>query len=101
MTWPEGSRGRALAAAYLVAWAVMVIGIVLVLGSQLSGRDLLVWPASAMAVAGQLVITGLARLLRDAVPATSVRGRTDPRAVAWNRLSLGRELPGAWRVVRG
>jgi hypothetical protein len=101
MTWPEGTRGRAFAAAYLVAFAVMVVGIALVLGSQLSGRDLLVWPAAAMAVAGQLIITGLARLLRDAVPASLTKGRADPRSVAWNRMSLGRELPSAWRAVRG
>jgi protein-S-isoprenylcysteine O-methyltransferase Ste14 len=101
MTWPEGVWGRALAAVYLVAFVAMVVGLVQVLGSQLTGHDLLTWLGVVLFVAGQLAITGLARLLSNAVPASSTGQRRDPRGVAWNRLTLGRELAGAWRVVRG
>ncbi|WP_350281459.1 hypothetical protein [Kribbella sp. HUAS MG21] len=99
MDWSGVPNRKLLAGLYLVAFPAMVAGLVALLVSQLTGQSLLPVVAGILFVGGQLVIVGLAHTLRAAVPAGSTKG--DPRGVAWNRLTLGRELPGAWRVVRG
>jgi len=101
MNWAGTHHGRLLASLYLIAFPAMIIGLVLLLGSQLTGRDLLTGLSLVLLIGGQLVITGLSLALRDAVPAGSVKAGRDPRGFIWNRLSLGRELPSAWRLVRG
>ncbi|NIK57079.1 hypothetical protein [Kribbella shirazensis] len=94
-------NGKLLAGLYLVAFPVTVVGLVALLASQLAGQNLLPGVAVGLFVGGSLVIAGLSYALRAAVPAGSVKAGKDARVVAWNRLALGRELPGAWRAVRG
>lgn len=101
MNWHGMRNGKLLASLYLVAFPVMVVGLVALLASQLAGQNVLPVVAGALFVGGQLVITGLAFTLRAAVPAGSLKPGKDPRGIAWNRLTLGRELSGAWRAVRG
>lgn len=100
MNWSEVPNGRLFAGLYLIAFAAMVVGLVALLVTQVTGQELLpVAVLGGLFVGGQLVIVGLSHALRAAVPAGSPQ--RDPRGAAWNRLTLGRELSGAWRALRG
>lgn len=103
MNWPEGVLGRALAAAYLIAFPVTCAGIIWILVGQFNGDESTGLPASILFVAGLLTITGLSVALRGRVPERTNRLTKnmagDQRA--YHRLALGLDLRGAWRVVRG
>jgi hypothetical protein len=101
MNWSGVPNGRLFAGLYLIAFPAMVVGLVALVASQLTGQDLLPVVAGVLFIGGQLVITGLSLALRAGVPASSAKVGRDPRGIAWNRLTLGRELPGAWRALRG
>jgi hypothetical protein len=101
MNWNGTRNGKLLASLYLIAFPAMVIGLVTLLASQLTGQNLLPVVAVVLFVGGQLVITGLSLAVRAGVPAGTAKVGRDPRGIAWNRLTLGRELPGAWRALRG
>lgn len=90
-----------MAGVYLVAFPVMVIGLVLTLITQWTGIDTVARGFGlAMFPVGGLTINAVSRLLQDRVPAQTGGFRKD-RGRAWNRLVLGRELPAAWRVLKG
>lgn len=96
MDW---SGARPLAGAYVGSWVSGLAGLVWTLVNQLAstgGPQAVV--AAVLFVAGLLGITGVAYALRDRVPAGTAQGNNYQRS--WNRLALGRELPGAWRAVR-
>ncbi|WP_432948096.1 hypothetical protein ACQPXM_12760 [Kribbella sp. CA-253562] len=97
MNWPEGNKGRTLAGTYLIAFVAMVIGLVWTLYNQATGgggAQLAV--GIALFVVAQVVITAIAFGLRNALP-----GKTDlGYQQAWHRLTLGRELATAARLLR-
>ena len=101
MNWGGVRRGRLLAGIYLAAYVAWVIGLVLVIGSQIAGGGTLaVVIGAVLFLASQGAMFALAFRLRDAMPVGSDRKDRDRLAFTWNRLMVGRELPGAWRVVR-
>ncbi|GAA3110708.1 hypothetical protein JOF29_001328 [Kribbella aluminosa] len=100
MNWGGVRRARQLAVAYLIAFPATVAGIVLVLTAQATGHQQLTMPGGVLFVAGQLVINALSFALREVVPLRAGGQQRDGRALAWNRMSLGLEMAGAWRFVR-
>ena len=99
MNWAGVRSGKLLAGIYLAAWVAWVIGVVLVVGSQIAGGGTVaVIVGAVLFIASQVAMYALAFRLRDAMPAGP--DRTDRLALTWNRLMVGRELPSAWRVVR-
>ncbi|MFI7063955.1 hypothetical protein ACIBL3_23415 [Kribbella sp. NPDC050124] len=97
MDW---SGVRPLAGAYLGSWVSLLAGVVWTLINQLAtgagGSQVVV--AGVLFVAGLVGVTGVAYVLRNRVPAGTAQRNNYQRA--WQRLALGRELPGAWRAVR-
>jgi hypothetical protein len=97
MDWPAGRNGRLLAGTY-VAFAAMVVGIAWTLYNQATGGGgAQVIVGASLFLAGQLVITLFAFTLRARAPL----GQGSGYQMLWHRLSLGRELPAATRVLRG
>jgi len=88
---------------YLVSWASWLIGVVWTLISQLTEHTQPPAPviAGVLFFAGVLGMTAVAALLRNRVARPT--GRFTARATnyqrAWCRLTLGLELPRAWRVL--
>jgi hypothetical protein len=102
MDWPGGRNGRLLAGTYVVAFAAMVLGIAWTLYNQATGGGgSQVIVGACLFLAGQLLISLLAFALRARAPLTQGKGRPSGYQVLWHRLSLGRELPAASRVLRG
>jgi hypothetical protein len=97
MNWPEGSKGRTLAGIYLIAFVAMVIGLVWTLCNQATGgggAQLAI--GVVLFVVAQVTITAMAFGLRNSLP-----GKTDlGYQRAWQRLTLGRELATAARLLR-
>ena len=101
MNWGGVQSGRQLAGVYLTAYAALVIGVVLVVGSQITGIGSVAVPiGGVLFIASQVAMYALAYRLRDAVPLGPNNKSSDRLGLAWNRLALGRELASAWRVVR-
>ena len=100
MNWGGVRSGRQLAGVYLAAYAALVIGVVLVVGSQITSGGGAVPIGGVLFIASQVAMYALAYRLRDAVPLGPNNKSGDRLRLAWNRLALGRELAGAWRVVR-
>jgi hypothetical protein len=102
MDWPVGRKGRALAGMYVVAFVAMVAGLVWALYNQATGRTgTQVVVGGCVFVTGQLVITFLAFGLRTRAPLRQGKGYPDGYQVLWQRLTLGRELRPAGRLLRG
>jgi hypothetical protein len=101
MNWGGVRNGRLLAGLYLAAFTATATGIVWILILQLTGSDTTVVAAAILFVAGGLTITALALGLRNQAPES--KNRLTKNATGYqrnyNRLALGLELPGAWRVV--
>lgn len=101
MNWGGVRNGRLLAGAYLIAFPALVTGVLLTLLTQWIGVDSSARGFGIVLFAvGALTITSLSRVLQDQVPARTGGYAKDHRR-AWNRLATGRELPGAWRAVKG
>jgi hypothetical protein len=103
MDWPAGRNGRLLAGTYVVGFVAMVAGIAWTLYNQATGgggaQVIVGW---CLFLAGQLVITLLAFTLSARAPLSQGKGRpSGGYQVLWHRLSLGRELAAAGRVLRG
>jgi hypothetical protein len=103
MNWGAVRNGRFLAGLYLAAFPATAAGIVWILILQLTGSATTVVPAAILFVAGVLTITALAVGLRKHAPES--KNRLTKNATGYhrnyNRLALGLELPGAWRIVTG
>ncbi|WP_145806640.1 hypothetical protein [Kribbella amoyensis] len=97
MNWPEGSKGQILAGVYLIAFVAMVTGLVLALYNQATGGDGAQLTAGfALFVVAQLTITAIAVGLRSTLP-----DEADFKYQrVWHRLTLGRELATAMRLLR-
>jgi hypothetical protein len=90
------------AGTYVVAFVAMVAGIAWTLYNQATGGEgSQVIVGACVFLAGQLLITLLAFGLRARAPLSQGKGRQSGYQVLWNRLSLGRELASAGRVLRG
>jgi hypothetical protein len=97
MNWPEGTKGRTLAGIYLIAFVAMVIGLVWTLYNQATGGDgAQLAVGAALFVVAQVTITAMAFGLRNALPGKPDLGYQR----VWQRLSLGRELATAARLLR-
>ncbi|GAA0936152.1 hypothetical protein GCM10009554_23450 [Kribbella koreensis] len=102
MNWPAGRKGRVFAATYVVAFAAMVAGITWTLYNQATDASTPRFIAGAcLFLAGQLPIVLLAITLTTQAPPTQGKTHPDAYPLRWNRLTLGRELPAATRVLRG
>jgi hypothetical protein len=89
-----------LAGAYVVAFVAMVAGIAWTLYNQAtgsSGSQVIV--GACLFLAGQLLITLLALGLRARAPLSQGKGRPSGYQLLWQRLTLGRELASAGRVL--
>jgi hypothetical protein len=89
-----------LAGTYVVGFVAMVAGIAWTLYNQAtggSGPQVIV--GACLFLAGQLLITLLAFGLRARAPLSQGKGRPTGYQVLWHRLSLGRELASAGRVL--
>jgi hypothetical protein len=102
MDWPVGRKGRVLAGIYVVAFVAMVAGLAWTLSNQATGGSgTQVVVGGCVFVAGQLVIVLLALGLRARVRLSHGTGHPSGYQVLWQRLSLGRELGPAGRLLRG
>jgi hypothetical protein len=101
MDWPAGRNGRVLAGTYVVAFVAMVAGLAWTLYNQASGgTGSQVVVGACVFVAGQMLIALLAFGLRARAPLSQGKGRPSGYQVLWQRLTLGRELASAGRVLR-
>jgi hypothetical protein len=105
MDWTGGRNEQILAGVYLASWVSWLIGVVWTLISQLTAGLEFPQPviAGALFFGGVVGMTALAYLLRNRVPRQA--GRFMAKATnyqrAWYRLTLGIELPRAWRALTG
>jgi ABC-type Na+ efflux pump permease subunit len=91
-----------LAGMYVVAFVAMVAGLAWTLYNQVSGvGGTQVLVGVCIFVAGQLAITSLAFGLRARVSAGASKAYGSGYHVLWQRLSLGKELGRASRLLRG
>jgi hypothetical protein len=101
MNWPTEHQGRRLARLYLVAFMAMLIGVVWTLYNQATSRDgTPAFIGAGLFVVGQLALFALALKLQAGLPGKPGRGPSRYQ-LAWQRLTLGRELPTALRLARG
>jgi hypothetical protein len=103
MNWGAVRNGRFLAGLYLAAFPATAAGIVWILILQLTRSATTVVPAAILFVAGGLTIGMLAFGLRNHAPESTNRLTKNATGYHrnYNRLALGLELPGAWRIVTG
>jgi predicted membrane channel-forming protein YqfA (hemolysin III family) len=102
MDWGGVRNAKLVAGGYLVAFAAMVIGLVILVPSLgTGGGNPVRITGIVLFAASQLILFWLSIVLRTAMPARRSRlSPPDRRGAAWNRLALGLELTRAWRVVR-
>jgi hypothetical protein len=101
MNWPTEQQGRRLARLYLVAFMAMLIGVVWTLCNQATSRDgTPVFIGAGLFIVGQLALIALALKLQTGLPEKPGRGPSRYQ-LAWQRLTLGSELPMALSLARG
>lgn len=100
MKWPAGARWRRAALIYLIAFAVMMVGLVFVLiGQAMSVRDWQSTTGIVLFVVGQLVITSIAFASRRYSGEPIGPGWAGYHH-SWTRLSSGRAISEAVLAVR-
>jgi hypothetical protein len=105
MDWTGERYERILAGVYLASWVSWLIGVVSTLISQLTSGTEFPQPviAGVLFVCGVVGMTAVAYPLRNRVPrqAGKFMAKATNYQRAWYRLTLGIELPRAWRALTG
>ena len=91
-----------MAVVYLIDFVVMLIGLGWSLINQLAGNTgALPTVGYVLFVAGQVGLIALALAFRAGVGGAGGAAAATSYQRAWHRLTLGLELPGAWRRLAG
>ena len=98
MDWSIEPKARLLGAAYVVAFLLWLVGVIVVLYNQITGGSGAAMTVGVVLFAlGQAVIIALAFRLRRQFPAP--KRPQDNFQRAWNHLAFGLALPSAVRLL--
>jgi hypothetical protein len=103
MDWGAVRNGKLLAAVYLIALVMLYAGVLWLLIQQWTGTESMGLAAPILFFGGGLAIIALAVALRRRIPVrtTGLTKSMTGHQRAYYRLSLGLEVPGAWRAIKG